>query len=230
MTPKSGKSKLCGSKPTTFLSIDTTQQTISKSIFIHFHQQKNNLNMSAPAKKSAKKAAPKQPSFIFMICKAIGGVKGGHKGASRPAIAAWIQKNFNKEGGARFNASLRNALKKGIESGILRAGDSAQRFKLGEKAKSITNPPKPKKKKVVKKKKTTKKKKKKVTKKKKKVTKKKKKTVSKKKKTTKKKKVTKKKKPAKKTTKKKVTKKKTVSKKKPAKKVSKKKTTKKGKK
>ena len=169
--------------------------------------------MSAPAKKPA---APKQPSFIFMICKAIGAVKGGPKGASRQAIAAWIIKNYNKTAGGHFNASLRNALKKGIEAGVLRAGESAQRFKLGEKAKSITNPPKPKKKKkVVKKKKTTKKKKKKVTKKKKK-------TVSKKKKTTKKKKVTKKKKPAKKTTKKKK-----VTKKKPAKKVSKKKTTKK---
>ena len=182
--------------------------------------------MSAPAKKSAKKAAPKQPSFIFMICKAIGAVRGGPKGASRSAIANWIVKNFNKEAGARFNASLRNALKKGIESGVLRSGDSSQRFKLGEKAKSITNPPKPKKKKVLKKKKVTKKKKKKTTKKKKKTTKKS------KKKVTKKKKTTKKKKPAKKTTKKKVTKKKTtkkktVSKKKPAKKVSKKKTTKK---
>ena len=99
--------------------------------------------------KSAKKAAPKQPSFIFMICKAIGAVRGGAKGASRPAIAAWIQKNFNKSAGGMFNASLRNALKKGIEQGILRAGDSNQRFKLGEKAKSITNPPKPKKKKVI---------------------------------------------------------------------------------
>ena len=160
------------------------------------------MSATSPAK-SAKKAAPKQPSFIFMICKAISAVRGGAKGASRPAIAAWIQNNFNKEAGGRFNASLRSALKKGIESGALRAGVNAQRFKLGEKAKSITNPPKPKKKKVLKKKKAKKSKKKKVTKKKKKVTKK------------------------KKTTKKKTTKKRTVSKKKPAKKVSKKKTTKK---
>ena len=128
--------------------------------------------MSA-TKKSAKKAAPKQPSFIFMICKAIGAVRGGAKGASRPAIAAWIQKNFNKTAGGMFNASLRNALKKGIQQGILRPGINAQRFKLGEKAKSVTNPPKPKKKKVLKKKKAKKSKKKKVTKKKKKVTKKK---------------------------------------------------------
>mmetsp|Transcript_25365 Transcript_25365/g.22181 ORF Transcript_25365/g.22181 Transcript_25365/m.22181 type:complete len:153 (-) Transcript_25365:57-515(-) len=149
--------------------------------------------MSAPAKKSAKKVAPKQPSFIFMICKAIGAVRGGPKGASRPAIANWIQNNFNKSAGGMFNASLRNALKKGIESGVLRAGDSNQRFKLGEKAKSITNPPKPKKKKVLKKKK-------KVTKKKKPA----KKTT--KKKTTKKRTISKKK-PAKKVSKKKTTKK-----------------------
>merc|ERR1712087_942911 len=97
---------------------------------------------------------------------------------------------MGKTAGGRFNASLRNAIKKGLESGALRQGDTAQRFKLGENAKSVTNPPKAKKKKVVKKKKVSKKKpKKKATKKKsaKKVTKKS------KKKTTKKKKVTKRK-------------------------------------
>merc|ERR1712045_648962 len=126
------------------------------------------------------------------ICKAIGAIRGGPKGASRAAIANYLCNNNGKTAGAMFNAHLRNAIKKGLESGALRQGDSAQRFKLGENAKSVTNPPKAKKKKVVKKKKVSKKKK----------------------------KVTKKKSTKKKTTKKKTTtKKKKVSKKKPAKKV-----------
>eukprot|EP01083_Nonionella_stella_P281249 956994_1 len=127
-------------------------------------------------------AKAKSAPTIFLICKAIGQIKSGYKGASRAAIANYLVANNGKTAGASFNAVLRNTLKKGIESGVLRAGDTAQRFKLGENAKSITNPPKPKKKKkkVVKKKKVTKKKKKKVTKKKKKTTKKKKKVTKKK--------------------------------------------------
>merc|ERR1712193_282891 len=103
----------------------------------------------------------------------------------RAAIANYLCNNNGKTAGGRFNASLRNAIKKGLESGALRQGDTAQRFKLGENAKSVTNPPKAKKKKVVKKKKVSKKRTKKKS----------------KKKTTKKKKVTKKK-SAKKVTKK----------------------------
>merc|ERR1711973_528088 len=53
------------------------------------------------------------------------------KGASRSAIARWIQINYNKEGGASFNAYLRAAIKKGMESGVLKEGQSAQRFKIG---------------------------------------------------------------------------------------------------
>merc|ERR1712130_735641 len=115
------------------------------------------------------------PNMIFLICKAIGAIESGSKGASRAAIANYLCNNNGKTAGGRFNASLRNAIKKGLESGALRQGDTAQRFKLGENAKSVTNPPKAKKKKVSKKKpkkKTTKKKSKKKTTKKKKVTKK----------------------------------------------------------
>merc|ERR1739842_180385 len=79
---------------------------------------------------------------------------------SRAENANYLCNNNGKTAGGRFNASLRNAMKKGLESGALRQGDSAQRFKLGENAKSVTNPPKAKKKKVVKKKKVSKKKKK----------------------------------------------------------------------
>eukprot|EP01083_Nonionella_stella_P277273 942575_1 len=173
--------------------------------------------MSGSAKK---KVAPKKvvsPPMIFLICKAIGQIRSGRKGASRAAISNYLVNNNNKSAGGQFNYALRTALKKGIESGVLRAGETEQRFKLGEKAKSITNPPKPKKKKkkvVKKKKKVTKKKKKKVTKKKKKTTKKKKKVTKKKKKVTKKKKTTKKKTASrkKKVTKKRVTKKKATKK------------------
>ncbi len=61
---------------------------------------------------SAKKAAPKKasgPSFIFLICKAIGAVRGGRKGASRAAIANYMIKNNGKTAGGMFNAHLRNA-------------------------------------------------------------------------------------------------------------------------
>merc|ERR1712244_90706 len=74
------------------------------------------------------------------------------KGASRASIAKWIQTNCGKEGGGQFNASLRRALTKGIESGILKQGNTDQRYRIGEL-------PKPKKKKTTKKKTTSKKKK-----------------------------------------------------------------------
>jgi len=113
------------------------------------------------AKSAKNNAVPKQPSFIFMILKAIGGTKAGRKGSSRAAIANFIIENFNKTEGERFNYALRTAIKKGLLSGALRQGETNQRFKLGEKAKSITNPSKPKpkqKKKVASKKKVSKKK------------------------------------------------------------------------
>eukprot|EP01083_Nonionella_stella_P049893 132888_1 len=168
--------------------------------------------MSGSAKKKVVAKKVSSPPMIFLICKAIGQIRSGYKGASRQAIANYLINNNNKSRGGNFNYRLRTALKKGIDAGVLRVGDTEQRFKLGENAKSVTNPPKPKKKKVVKKKKVSKKKKKvskkKKTASKKKKTTKKKKTVSKKKKTSKKKavskkkKVSKKRKPAKKTTKK----------------------------
>ena len=144
---------------------------------------------------------------LLLVCKAIKAIGQRQGGASRAKIAAYLVANNGKKAGGVLNATLRRALKKGIETGVLAQGASAQRFKFGAGAKALMAPPK--KKKVVKKKKKTVKKKKKVTKKSKKKTtkKKKKKKVTKKKKTaTKKRKVTKKK-PAKKS-KKKVTKKK----------------------
>eukprot|EP01083_Nonionella_stella_P023932 66200_1 len=93
------------------------------------------------------KAAPKAkgPSFIVMIIKAIIAVKQYNGGASRTAIANHIIKNFGKNAGAHFNSALRKALKKGIASGAIKQGDTIQRFRLGENAKAIVNPPKKKK-------------------------------------------------------------------------------------
>merc|ERR1711920_881184 len=76
------------------------------------------------------------------------------KGASRAAIARWVQINHSKEGGSTFNSYLRNAIKKGLEAGILKQGQSAQRFKIGTLPK-VVKPTK----KVASKKKTSSKKK-----------------------------------------------------------------------
>ena len=121
-------------------------------------------------------------TYLEMVTEAIPVIRD-RKGASRAAIAAWIQSNFRKEAGAMFNARLRTALNKGIEKGVLKEGNTSQRFRIGE----LPKPTKPKKKKVASKKKKTPKKKKKAASKKKKVS---------KKKPSKKKSASKKKKPA----------------------------------
>merc|ERR1712154_243513 len=59
--------------------------------------------------------------------KAIVAIKD-RRGCSRSAIARWIQINLGKESGSTFNAALRSALKKGIESGLFKEGNSKQRF------------------------------------------------------------------------------------------------------
>ena len=134
-------------------------------------------------------------TYLEMVTDAIPKIRD-RKGASRQAIAAWIQSNFSKEAGAMFNARLRTALNKGIEKGVLKEGNTPQRFRIGELPKAT----KPKKKKVAsKKKKPASKKKKKTASKKKKVS---------KKKTSKKKSSSKKKKPASKKKKKPASKKK----------------------
>ena len=94
-------------------------------------------------------------TYLEMVTEAIPIIRD-RKGASRQAIAAWIQTNFSKEAGAMFNARLRTALNKGIEKGVLKEGNTPQRFRIGV----LPKPDKPKKKKVASKKKTTSKKKK----------------------------------------------------------------------
>jgi hypothetical protein len=94
-------------------------------------------------------------TYLEMVCEAIPIIRD-RKGASRAAIAKWIQDNCSKEAGAMFNARLRTALNKGIENGVLKEGNSAQRYRIGVLPKLT----KPKKKKVASKKKTASKKKK----------------------------------------------------------------------
>ena len=94
-------------------------------------------------------------TYLEMVTEAIPIIRD-RKGASRQAIAAWIQSNFSKEAGAMFNARLRTALNKGIEKGVLKEGNTPQRFRIGV----LPKPDKPKKKKVASKKKTGSKKKK----------------------------------------------------------------------
>jgi hypothetical protein len=75
-------------------------------------------------------------TYIEMIVEAIGQVKSGAQGASRQAIAKYVASKHKKEQDASFNAHLRMALKKGVADGVLRQGNSAQRFKLGDKSTS----------------------------------------------------------------------------------------------
>ena len=69
-------------------------------------------------------------TYLEMVTEAIPIIRD-RKGASRQAIAAWIQSNFSKEAGAMFNARLRTALNKGIEKGVLKEGNTPQRFRIG---------------------------------------------------------------------------------------------------
>merc|ERR1719203_872819 len=92
-------------------------------------------------------------SYLNMTIEAIQALKD-RKGASRMAIAQWVQEHHQKEAGAAFNAYLRAAIKRGLESGVLKEGQSAQRFRIGELPKAV----KPKKKTSSKKKGSSKKK------------------------------------------------------------------------
>merc|ERR1739838_965438 len=90
--------------------------------------QERKIKMSASTKSTA--AKEKTVTYLDMVIQAIQAVKD-RKGASRAAIARWVQINHNKEGGSAFNAYLRTAITKGVESGVLKEGQSAQRFKIG---------------------------------------------------------------------------------------------------
>merc|ERR1712228_1064313 len=106
-------------------------------------------NMSAKAKVATEQ---KKATYQEMIVKAIVAIKD-RRGCSRSAIARWIQINCEKSSGSTFNAALRSAIKKGLESGLFKEGNSKQRFRIGVLPKA------PKKKVASKKKKTNSKKK-----------------------------------------------------------------------
>ena len=127
---------------------------------------------------------PKGESMLALVMKALSAIRSSKKGVSRQAIANWILENSKKNAGAAFNGWLRRALATGLEKNLLKRGETTQRYKLGDAAKSFGKVAK--KKKVVKKKVVSKKKKKTTTKKKKTTTKKKSKKTASKKKSTKK--------------------------------------------
>ena len=85
--------------------------------------------MSASAK-SKSKSEPKKETYSEMVVKAILAIKD-RRGCSRSAITRWVQINCDKEGGSSLNAYLRNALKKGMESGLFKEGKTKQRFRIG---------------------------------------------------------------------------------------------------
>merc|ERR1711997_1311018 len=93
-----------------------------------------------------------------MIVKAIVAIKD-RRGCSRSAIARWIQINCEKSSGSTFNAALRSAIKKGLESGLFKEGNSKQRFRIGVLPKAPKKKVASKKKKTNSKKKSSKKKK-----------------------------------------------------------------------
>merc|ERR1719466_711736 len=70
-------------------------------------------------------------TYLEMTVAAVQALRS-RKGASRSAIARWIQINFEKESGSLFNSYLRTAIKKGLQSGVLKEGETAQRFKIGD--------------------------------------------------------------------------------------------------
>merc|ERR1712087_320509 len=101
----------------------------------------------------AKVVTEKKATYQEMIVKAIVAIKD-RRGCSRSAIARWIQINCEKSSGSTFHGALRSAIKKGLESGLFKEGNSKQRFRIGVLPKA------PKKKVASKKKKTNSKKKK----------------------------------------------------------------------
>ena len=82
------------------------------------------------AGKATRKARPRKPSYKVMIIKAIASQTNSRRGVSRQRIVSFLQQQYFVSTGGRFNAALRSALSSGITSGILKFGDTKQRFKL----------------------------------------------------------------------------------------------------
>ncbi|XP_046372456.1 histone H1-delta-like [Haliotis rufescens] len=95
----------------------------------------------APAKKAAKKAAPKKPSshpkYSEMIRDAISGLKE-RGGSSRQALLKYIMKNFKVGPDERtVNNHLKLALRAGVKNGSLKQSKgtgASGSFRLGDKS------------------------------------------------------------------------------------------------
>ncbi|KAI6206031.1 Histone H1.5 [Aphelenchoides besseyi] len=109
--------------------------------------------------KAPKVAKPKTPSshptYIEMVKRAIDDLKEGHKGSSRAAVLKYILSHFNVgEQIVSINAHLRQALKRGVTSGVLiqsKGTGASGSFRLASKSKDSTSAAKKPKTKAVKK-------------------------------------------------------------------------------
>ena len=119
------------------IRMTNTPRFCTNSLFFHLSFHSFKVAMSA---RTAHKD-PKKQTYLEMVVEAIPMIKD-RKGASRQAIATWIQNECGKVAGSTFNVHLRGALKKGIESGILKEGNTDQRYRIGV----IPKAPRPKKK------------------------------------------------------------------------------------
>ncbi|XP_071117039.1 histone H1-delta-like [Haliotis cracherodii] len=101
----------------------------------------------APAKKAAKKAAPKKPSshpkYSEMIRDAISGLKE-RGGSSRQALLKYIMKNFKVGPDERtVNNHLKLALRAGVKNGSLKQSKgtgASGSFRLGDKTEKAKKP------------------------------------------------------------------------------------------
>ena len=92
--------------------------------------------MSATVNRSRKPRSSK-PSYKIMVLTAIASQRKSRRGVSRQRIAAYLQQHYHVSTGGRFNAALRSALNSGIQSGILKFGDTKQRFNLTNEGRKL---------------------------------------------------------------------------------------------
>ncbi|XGW28481.1 hypothetical protein V3C99_008334 [Haemonchus contortus] len=96
-----------------------------------------------PKGEKKSKAAPSHPVYGAMIKAAIKGIED-RKGASKQAIFKYIVQKYKLGDNEKMiNAHLRLALKKGVQSGLLKQASgtgAAGRFRLGDKSEGATKP------------------------------------------------------------------------------------------
>ncbi|VDO52403.1 unnamed protein product [Haemonchus placei] len=96
-----------------------------------------------PKGEKKSRAAPSHPVYGAMIKAAIKGIED-RKGASKQAIFKYIVQKYKLGDNEKMiNAHLRLALKKGVQSGLLKQASgtgAAGRFRLGDKTEGATKP------------------------------------------------------------------------------------------